>query len=910
MFSYLFKKYSSRWPMYVINIAVVLVVITYQACSQKYSLNSQSLTLPPKCDTGRCKIGQLNPELDQVRPPTKVLFVVDNSRTMQLSQDYLATGMQTMADGLRGYDADFFIYSTSDLHQDKVDANGNPRVADDKPVISSTPLKTCRWVEMVNGKPVEKSGSVCPKDQATTYSLESINLMNPSIGSDLKFRSSYNEAQLNEASQKLSEGIRDVGVDGSSTETGICSLVRSVYNESANGLFQKGDNAAMVILSDENDFSTPQNCLSRTTQDETFVGKPAEYQSCNPATEKCDQVDYSVTFSSVTEQLPYAEVSMNYKCETLGSTNTCALDGSCETVQYSFENLRNRINYSCVSKVPYTVSFNPAPTYSHTLKYRCDLYEDGIIVGTSSVNSLPLSGSVPSCVNGEEKVCDASALSVANSKCVGKTKLNVSSCKLQCNVGSATIANATYDDQDPSAPDRDLTKTNTQIITNWAQAQYPGFSIKSITRGSAVNTTAQNAWMDNNCSSENIAGDDCVTGSAEANKAQSLCGGKKVASCKKRCAREATRTVSLKNPKTEDTVNYCTNTNTSIKFTPSDRATTYSSIKDFATNTLYASPQTATLASCTRRGEKYVSTTQAAKVNSTSRTECGGSYSSLFDTTSLCKGTNPKQNGITSGSINYSCVDKTKTIEKAPQLIQQYTHSGSVAGENICNKEFKANGVTYSSLKAYFMTKTGRTDTPSACVIMSGKKEVVPAGVVSSAKVNRQWTFPLSMQSGDSKANLQTAFHSRSKELFGENGYFVSAIIRDAVEDQKESYCTPLGADQSLGTKYRSLVEATNSGSSGALRGDITSICSSDYSNALSSVSKWIKETVRRSYYAPEVSGVAEILTVSLIREATGEERVLTFGIDFEVVGNKINFVNPEIDPKGWIIKYVYWEPR
>lgn len=65
-----FIKFKKQWMLYAINITAVGIVISYQACSpQKYSLELQSVGLPPKCKTGDCKTGQINPELDLHRPP-------------------------------------------------------------------------------------------------------------------------------------------------------------------------------------------------------------------------------------------------------------------------------------------------------------------------------------------------------------------------------------------------------------------------------------------------------------------------------------------------------------------------------------------------------------------------------------------------------------------------------------------------------------------------------------------------------------------------------------------------------------------------------------------------------------------------------------------------------------------------
>jgi len=911
------------------------VVISYQACSQKYSLNLQSLELPPKCETGTCKTGQINPDLDQLRPPTKVLFVVDNSRTMELSQGYLANGVKSLADSLRGFDADFFVYSTTDAHQDKLDADGKLRVADDKPILSDSPFQSCQWNEIVDGLSVVKSGGVCPYNQPISYSSEIINLVNPTIASNLSFKAIDDDSKLSEESEKLSNEIKNVGVDGSSTETGICSLVRSIYNDNSNSFFHKGDNAAMVILSDENDASTPQNCLSRVTQEENYIGKSSVMQDCNPLTEKCTSVDYEVKYDPVKEH--HIEVTLDYKCNIQKYVSTCPIDSSCNGgVQYTFKTLREKVKYSCLSKVPYTVSFNPKPTYNYSLNYQCEQFEDGVSVGLSSLNSIAYTGTPPaSCINGSEISCDdnAEAKNIAALKCSGTNQIYKPSCKLKCIVGSnPVLSDKTYNDTDTTAGDRDLTDGSASILTAWVNSNYPGYTFKSAIRGSPVSTDAVETAIDVNCTTENNVGSSCGTDTTSSNYANSsaACGGKKVTSCTKKCIQYTEKNKTqfyIGSSNTDDKVNFCTNTNTAIKFykngTSGADKIYYSSIESYAALNIFpgssASPATIVPGSCVRLGwikdgDPGVNTYQQAQTqlkSTMSKLTCDGDYASAFDLTNACQPTNTNYFGISDGSKVYNCKETTGDVLK-PALTKVYTQLDSNAGDNLCNQNFKVGDVNYLNLANYYSSdpKTLRSDAPISCVIKSASKNVTPSGVILDKKITHNWTFPSNVDADSSADNyLEMAFHNRSKELFGENGYFVSAIIRDAQEDTKVASCAPLGADQSLGTKYRSLVEATSVLTSTAVKGDVTSICSSDYSKALSSVSKWITETARRSYFVPEVNSKGEILAVSLLKESTGEEKPLTLGLDFEVVGNKVNFINPVIDPKGWIIKYIYWEP-
>lgn len=921
-----FIKFKKQWMLYAINITAVGIVISYQACSpQKYSLELQSVGLPPKCKTGDCKTGQINPELDLHRPPTKVLFVVDNSRTMELSQKYLAEGVKTLASNLKGFDANFYIYTTTDSHKDKLDFDGNPRFTDDKPLLSSTPVKNCQWSELdsMTGATSVKTGGDCPNNQPISYSSETLYSLNNSLVTDLQLRDGDDESKIEETSRKLASAITNVGTDGSSTETGICSLVRAVYNDTANGIFKKGDNAAMVVLSDENDSSSPLSCLSRTTKEETFTGKSSEMTSCDPSTENCDTVDYEVKYNAINETKNFGKLTMDYKCQTW-TAPACDLNSSCSAVVYTFQNLRKKSQYSCLTEVKYEVSYENLSTYSKTLSYQCQEYSDGVAGALSDVKSIiNYSTSKSSCVDGAEVVCDAAAQSAAALKCLGNTRLAENSCKLKCVVGSKTPSSETYSDTDDAADKRDLSTASLDyIIKDWVKTKHPDYAVKSILLKGVVSTDTADEFVNLNCSVANSTYLDCS--SAEKSEvSKNKCGGKSVTSCKMACKGDA-KSVALVKPKTEDIINFCDNidslkrfgairtSNTNTVEVPTGSLATYVNVQELASALIFPG-QAATITNCKRTGygaSSYIAgslkTTDSVSLSSSCSSY--SDYSSKIDTTKLCDGSGEK-NGISSGSIVYHCTDEAKSVLVTAGETKKYTQTSSKAGSNLCKESFKVADVSYASLPKYLMQLPGgRSDEPASCVIKSAKKSIVPSGVISANKSERNWTFPKNIEANSSEASLENAFLTRSSELFGDNGYFLSGIIRDPKEDAKETECAPLGADQSYGDKYFQLINMIANKTKASL-GDVTSICAKDYSKSLSSVSDWITSTARRSYYVPEVTGEDEILAVSLADEKSGEEKSLTLGVDYEVVGSKINFINPSIDPKGWLIKYIYWQP-
>ncbi len=1068
------SKLKLQLLIHTINVSIFGLILTYQACSRQYGIQLNSLVFPEKCQEGSCKIGKVNPEIDTLRPSTKVMFVVDNSRTMSLSQKYLAEGVSSLAQDLHGFNADFFVYSTSDAHGKALNIDGSQREKDDKPVIQNEALQTCSWTEKDGNSIVQKStAGPCPNNNPTVFTSEQSKPLNSSLGSKITFRHDDNESVLESSNDKLSQSLLNVGIDGSSNETGLCTLVRSVYDESVNAPFKKGDNAVMVVLSDEDDHSTPQSCISRITQSESFEGQSAVTLKCDPKTEKCDEVDYKLSFNQGRKPFNFAEVKADYKCDTLVN-GSCGIGEKCSKVNYDFSSLRSKINYSCLKSVNYSVNFNsdktysrglsfgcfgsvpytikikPLPTFAKRIGYQCQQFEDGVpVAGQIKSYQGPDSGSTK-CEDGQLTDCGASDIVTAKNLALGSCPKDAhfveSSCKLKCIVGSKSVAPIIFKDSSSEAMGRDLSSSGVAFksgailysdFSDWITKTNPGqnYIVENIVRGSAdsvnktlpisgsaqctladsggcnssqsalalnacgastpnlmvgsckascseadlpvssitysdsrieadlydltdssksfvdesdgnkvyknflewatahyypkivsgitkrnLNKSSAESFVDQNCNSENsvgVGGIQCVE-SADQNFAVGKCGGKKVLGCNKKCMPESHSMALSK--LSEDTVNYCSNTDPSKKFTAPGGGQ-YKNLQDYMSS-IYAGTA-ANPNSCVRTGDGLKSIAQSTLVSKPEdKLLCDGQYDSVFNIGSLCSNSGLNQKGLsTEGLTNVSCIMKTKEIndplKPAKTDIPLYTDL-SKSSESICESPFTAlGGKTYSSLRAYALLNYGggRLDSPN-CEVVAARKVSVPAGIQSKGKSPAvSWTFPRNVEASDTNANLENAFLSKSKDLFGDNGFFVSAIIRDQQEEDQlrqsnpELKCADFNADHSPGVKYRHLVEAVTS-TSPEVKGDISSICASDYSKSLKSVSNWIKENARRTVYLPDIGEKTEVLSVWLFNEGNGEELPLVLGTDYGIVGNKINFINPQIDPKGWQIKYMIFDPK
>ncbi|MBC7371162.1 MAG: hypothetical protein H7326_06335 [Bdellovibrionaceae bacterium] len=144
----------------------------------------------------------------------KVLLVIDNSYSMKLKQKQLADGIRSIAKSLIGKDLQFFLYTTSNDH----DEDGRY----DK-----------RTTEVIKGR----------------RSLHA-----PFQDRKLIIRKDMPEQEFEAAVMNLQKNILELGHIGSKNESALCSLQNILREKDARKkILAKGDDALIFILSDTDD---------------------------------------------------------------------------------------------------------------------------------------------------------------------------------------------------------------------------------------------------------------------------------------------------------------------------------------------------------------------------------------------------------------------------------------------------------------------------------------------------------------------------------------------------------------------------------------------------------------------------------------------------------------------------------
>lgn len=150
------------------------------------------------------------------QPLVKVLLVIDNSFSMKLKQTQLADGIRSIAKSLSGKNLQFFLYTTSNDHDD--DGRFDKRT-----------------VETVKGK----------------RSLHA-----PYQDADLMIQAGMPAEAFERAVSDLQRNIMNLGHVGSKNESALCTLNNILREQDVKKqILKKGDDALVFILSDTDDHS-------------------------------------------------------------------------------------------------------------------------------------------------------------------------------------------------------------------------------------------------------------------------------------------------------------------------------------------------------------------------------------------------------------------------------------------------------------------------------------------------------------------------------------------------------------------------------------------------------------------------------------------------------------------------------
>lgn len=232
--------------------------------------------------------------------PFDVVIVADHSGSLSWSRESLSAGLKNLLAYAHGQQVRFFLLTPTQYGASSEAA----RTAGYVPLVT--------WKDPVTDKPythaITEYKEVCTDVTGAKFDCatrDQVRGQGITINGTWEFQMpppiaaitpDMTAAQITEQQQKIADGILALGSDGAQTEQPICTLNRYM----AQGATMLPKHAVFVILSDEDDQSTPDECLLSYTYKEHQDGK-----NDAPCTENCDVYRFEALYLHPSESVDY-----------------------------------------------------------------------------------------------------------------------------------------------------------------------------------------------------------------------------------------------------------------------------------------------------------------------------------------------------------------------------------------------------------------------------------------------------------------------------------------------------------------------------------------------------------------------------------------------------------------------------
>lgn len=327
------------WSGFLI-IAVAVTTVVFQNCSK---VNYKELTGDGKVNPNSVtKTISINPTFNSQSADLKVLLVVDDSYTMSQSQTKLSTAMDSLLNPLFGRNVEYKIVSTSGVPSNQIDYSL------DKKYYNS----------------LNQEISQAQANNSGSYSIETY-VNNTLTTRHQKFSTlkNFTQAQFDSVKTNIKKAILQVGTNGSDSEEGSCAALRQLFDSSTNRFFKKGDKAAIIILTDEDDGSQFKNCVSK--YQEKVSNSPTVFYNYLQQRARL-QLEYQATRDGIITWIPASwAIGLPQTSTFVASTSCTSADQQAALQKISAKGYTVRNVTSCVYEA------------TQTTHYGVDLGDDG-----------------------------------------------------------------------------------------------------------------------------------------------------------------------------------------------------------------------------------------------------------------------------------------------------------------------------------------------------------------------------------------------------------------------------------------------------------------------------------------------------------------------------------------------------
>lgn len=899
-----------------IPTALFAVSLMLQGCVSDYAFIEE-----PVIQKSIDRVLVLDSESKEYIPVVKIPLIIDNSASMEDEQLLLAQNSRSLADAVRGKNVEFHVLSSSALDA----ATANEKATHSRQTVFE-------WFSSDGTKKVSSSApSASDGANYPSYLRRVKNVLNPSLsGAPIVFRHDMSDSEFTAKREELYRAIVGVETSGSDDEAGLCAIGRALAeDEGAHRIFSPGDKAAFLVISDANDFSLSEKCTHETSK------QRFKFSSVKPG----------VVTSTIEDQVSpeWWAYSGSFRSADTHLAKYTYTNGSTFKVKSAFEQLKvfvtyedpkfhvfaryERPAYSVVSiytkadhKLSYTYEYQSTCSGRDSSTVPCTKSTTVSNVAYRPAGSAPASGACSGDVLNHAKGLLAQGQTLKT--CHFMNSVSTSS-------SSQSFAPASYGS--PASGSGNLAcnaslegLAKSMVPSGWSYAScaYTYQSNAAVTSGSAFapsvhgNPASGSGNLTCNASIESLAKSLIPSGAAYAGCYYTYSanrtvlpgtafdpashgnppGGSGNLACNSSLENLAKTLVP--SGKSYVSCHYARAAGSkTVNFDPAAHDNPASGPGNLACN----ASLTNLAKTLVPNGQRYTGCTYTGSLNSASGTLSLSSAPSLSSGASCMD-----QSGILS---QVQAAQPGKTIQSC---IYERT-AGSVIANcslnerenlavNLCGgQSFSSGGVSYANLETYWRGKCSSASTSGSvflgCSSRKGYRQQVtqPSNVESYSADDQAEKVSVIAQlmedTSSSVKDFQRAIHARAQKLFGDKGYFVSAIIAHSSAGNCEASPDSVGVG---GEEYFQLANQRPDGLK-----SIHPICSSTYAPALQGINEFIQRTALTGYRVPLSEG-EQIRGVNLRR--TGQVVSLQEGVDYAVNGPSIDFALDVVKPGDSIV--------
>lgn len=304
---------TNRFPIFAFFAAFIMaVVFSFQNCSPDVGFGTAEYNDLSSQASRKIEV-PIEEDTTKIKPLVKLFLIIDNSNSMYSKQSLLASGIQPLIQKLQGYNVDVHLLTTTSLN------TAAPNFSTGAKSVFTTQLTyldaknttIADWGTYTNSMPISTKA----------YAKHDLILQTQQLNDNFfQLRQTMQSADLSAVANSLYSKILNTGIDGSKTESGMCTLVRLLKQGATNARLQAGDKALYLILSDEDDVAQfmASDCSESVKQELELKGNQT-FETCRTG-QTCTHAAYvfrpkgvKVTFSGT------------YSC-SFGTTSECTLN--------------------------------------------------------------------------------------------------------------------------------------------------------------------------------------------------------------------------------------------------------------------------------------------------------------------------------------------------------------------------------------------------------------------------------------------------------------------------------------------------------------------------------------------------------------------------------------------------------